>query len=200
MSKLEEVVSPAAIERALGIYQQLQPRDQSILLQARKILTQHIYGMIDKGEFNEQRLTVGGLAQLKAVERDHTVSSVCSDQESQIIDDPASVMPTPSSVHDPTDEPRFGWWSGALTANKQPRWESCRVWKASSWMPRRCEQSRMASVTWRPVLSSDGPVACQIIEVSTGLLEAEFFPFVGQPLDKRILIVEPARKCEQFML
>jgi hypothetical protein len=75
MSKLEEVVSPAAIERALGIYQQLQPRDQSILLQARKILTQHIYGMIDKGEFNGQRLTVGGLAQLKAVERDHTIKS-----------------------------------------------------------------------------------------------------------------------------
>jgi hypothetical protein len=75
MSKLEEVVSPAAIERALGIYQQLQPRHQSILLQARKILTQHIYGMIDKGEFNEQRLTVGGLAQLKAVERDHTIKS-----------------------------------------------------------------------------------------------------------------------------
>jgi hypothetical protein len=75
MSKLEEVVAPAAIERALGIYQQLQPRDQSILLQARKILTQHIYGMIDKGEFNGQRLTVGGLAQLKAVERDHTIKS-----------------------------------------------------------------------------------------------------------------------------
>jgi hypothetical protein len=38
-------------------------------------------------------------------------------------------------------------------------------------------------------------------EVSTGLLEAEFFPFVGQTLDKRIdLIVVPARKCEQFML
>lgn len=75
MSKLEEVVAPAAIERALAIYEQLQPRDQSVLLQARKILTQHIYGLIDKGEFNEQRLTVGGLAQLKAVERDHRIKS-----------------------------------------------------------------------------------------------------------------------------
>ena len=62
MSKLEEVVAPAAIERALEIYQQLQQRDQSVLLQARKILTQHIYGMIDQGEFNEERLTVGDLA------------------------------------------------------------------------------------------------------------------------------------------
>ena len=75
MSKLEEVVAPAAIERALEIYQQLQHRDQSVLLQARKILTQHIYGMIDQGEFNEERLTVGGLAQLKAVERDHPIKS-----------------------------------------------------------------------------------------------------------------------------
>jgi hypothetical protein len=75
MSKLEGVVAPAAIERALAIYEQLQPRDQSVLLQARKILTQHIYGLIDKGEFNEQRLTVGGLAQLTAVERDHRIKS-----------------------------------------------------------------------------------------------------------------------------
>lgn len=75
MSKVEEVVAPAAIERALGIYQQLQPRDQSVLLQARKIITQHIYGMVDKGECDEQRLTVGGLARLKSIERDHEILS-----------------------------------------------------------------------------------------------------------------------------
>jgi cytochrome c-type biogenesis protein CcmE len=40
-----------------------------------KILTQHIFGMVDKGERNEQRLTVGGLARLKAVERDHEIKS-----------------------------------------------------------------------------------------------------------------------------
>ena len=73
--RVEEVVAPAAIERALTIYQQLQHRDQSVLLQARKIVTQHIYGMIDRGEHNEQRLTVGGLVQLKAVERDHSIKS-----------------------------------------------------------------------------------------------------------------------------
>ena len=33
---VEEVVAPAAIERAFGIYQQLQQRDQSVLLQARQ--------------------------------------------------------------------------------------------------------------------------------------------------------------------
>lgn len=44
-------------------------------LQARKILTQHVYGMVDRGEQDERRLTVGGLARLKAVERDHAIKS-----------------------------------------------------------------------------------------------------------------------------
>jgi hypothetical protein len=73
--QVEAVVAPAAIERALTIYQQLQPRDQSVIVQARKILTQHIYGMVDRGEQDEQRLTVGGLARLKAMERDHGIRS-----------------------------------------------------------------------------------------------------------------------------
>ena len=72
---IELVVAPAAIERALDVYQQLQPRDPSVVLQARKILTQHIFGMVDRGEQDEQRLTVGGLAHLKAVERDHEIKS-----------------------------------------------------------------------------------------------------------------------------
>jgi hypothetical protein len=73
--EIETVVAPAAIERALTIYQQLQPRDQSVIVQARKILTQHIFAMVDRGERDEQRLTVGGLVHLKAVERDHAIKS-----------------------------------------------------------------------------------------------------------------------------
>ena len=75
---VEEVVAPAAIERALGIYQQLRQRDQSVVLQARKILTQHIFGMVDQGEQDGQRLTVGGLIHLKAIERDHAIKSAKS--------------------------------------------------------------------------------------------------------------------------
>jgi hypothetical protein len=45
------------------------------LVQARKILTQHIFGMVDRGERDEQRLTLGGLAHLKAVEREHGIKS-----------------------------------------------------------------------------------------------------------------------------
>jgi hypothetical protein len=74
-NSVEQVVAPAAIERALSIYQQLQQRDQSVVSRARKILTQHIYGMVDQGECEEQRLTVGGLIHLKAVERDHPIKS-----------------------------------------------------------------------------------------------------------------------------
>ncbi|HEY8670345.1 MAG TPA: hypothetical protein VIL63_05875 [Terriglobales bacterium] len=72
---VENVVAPAAIERALSVYQRLNPCDHSVLLQARKIVTQQIYGMVDKGECDEQRLTVGGLARLKSVERDHAIRS-----------------------------------------------------------------------------------------------------------------------------
>jgi hypothetical protein len=72
---IELVVAPAAIERALDVYKHLHPHDPSVILQARKILTQHIFGMVDQGEQNEQRLTVGGLAHLKAVERDHEIKS-----------------------------------------------------------------------------------------------------------------------------
>jgi hypothetical protein len=72
---IELVVAPAAIERALQIYEQLRPRDRSVISQARKILTQHVYGLVDRGEQDEQRLTVGGLAHLKAVERDHEIRS-----------------------------------------------------------------------------------------------------------------------------
>jgi hypothetical protein len=78
---VELVVAPAAIERALDVYEQLEPHDPSVILQARKILTQHIFGMVDQGELDEQRLTVGGLARLKAVERDHAIKSAQGNAE-----------------------------------------------------------------------------------------------------------------------
>src|SRR5260221_4225964 len=72
---VELVVAPAAIERALHLYEQLQPHDTSVILRARKILTRHIFGMVDQGELDEQKLTVGGLAHLKAIECDHGIKS-----------------------------------------------------------------------------------------------------------------------------
>ncbi len=72
---IEKVVALAAIEQALTIYKQLQERDESVCQQARKILTQHIFGMVDQGECDERRLIVGGLAHLRAIERDHPIKS-----------------------------------------------------------------------------------------------------------------------------
>jgi hypothetical protein len=73
--EVEQVIAPAAIERALAVYQRLNDYDKSVVLQARKNLTQHIYGMVDDGERDLERLVVGGLAYLKAVEADHETKS-----------------------------------------------------------------------------------------------------------------------------
>src|SRR5438552_2908283 len=72
---VELVIAPAAIERALAAYEQLQPHDTSVILQARKILTQYIFGMVDQGELDKQTLIAGGLAHLKAIERDRGIKS-----------------------------------------------------------------------------------------------------------------------------
>jgi hypothetical protein len=72
---VEEITAPAAIERVVGIYQKLMNRDHSVLLQVRKCLTQYIYGLVDRGENDERRLVMAGLAFLKEVEQDHTIKS-----------------------------------------------------------------------------------------------------------------------------
>jgi hypothetical protein len=72
---VELVIAPAAIERALHVYEHLQPRDASVMLQVRKVLTQHIFGMVDQGEQDEQKLIEGALAHLKAIERDRGIKS-----------------------------------------------------------------------------------------------------------------------------
>ena len=94
---IEEVVAPAAIERALGIYRQLRQRDQSVVLQARKILTQHIFGMVDQGEQDEQRLTVGGLIHLKAIERDRAIKSAKSASQTSTTAAPRGAKQRPSA-------------------------------------------------------------------------------------------------------
>jgi hypothetical protein len=79
-SSIEQLVAPAAIERALSIYQRLRQHDRSVVMQARKILTQRIYAMVDRGESDQHRLTVGGLIHLKSVERDHAIKSATDSQ------------------------------------------------------------------------------------------------------------------------
>jgi hypothetical protein len=66
---VEEKVAPSAIERAMEVFEQFRGRDRPELVQARKALTEHIFGRIAAGETDEQRLVVSGLAHLKSLER-----------------------------------------------------------------------------------------------------------------------------------
>ena len=66
---LQDVLAPAAIERALEIYRQMRDCDHSELVQARKCTTEHVFAMIDGGERDEQQLVIGALTHLKAQER-----------------------------------------------------------------------------------------------------------------------------------
>jgi hypothetical protein len=62
---IEQVLAPAVIERAMSIYESFKERDHVELVQARKALTDHVFGLIGSGETDEQRLVVSGLTFLK---------------------------------------------------------------------------------------------------------------------------------------
>jgi hypothetical protein len=64
---VETSIAPAAIERALGIFEKFKERDHAELVQARKALTDHIFGQVAAGQTDEQRLVVSGLTHLKSL-------------------------------------------------------------------------------------------------------------------------------------
>jgi hypothetical protein len=64
----EQILAPAAIERAMDIFARFKERDHAELTQARKALREHIFGLIAKGETDDQRLVVSGLTYLKSLE------------------------------------------------------------------------------------------------------------------------------------
>jgi hypothetical protein len=65
---LESAVAPSAIERAMEIFESFKERDHAGLVQARKAVTEHIFGLIAAGETDEQRMVVSGLTHLKSLE------------------------------------------------------------------------------------------------------------------------------------
>lgn len=67
--KVETSVAPAAIERALSIFAKFKDRKHTELVQARKALTDHIFGQVAAGQTDEQKLVVSGLTHLKSLER-----------------------------------------------------------------------------------------------------------------------------------
>jgi hypothetical protein len=66
---LESTVVPSAIERELDIFEKLKDLDHAALVQARKALTEYVFGQIAAGDTDEQRLVVCGLRHLKSFER-----------------------------------------------------------------------------------------------------------------------------------
>ena len=66
---LETIIAPAAIERAMSIFEGFKDRNHAALVQARKELTDHIFGQIAAGQIDGHRLVVSGLTYLKSLEK-----------------------------------------------------------------------------------------------------------------------------------
>ena len=65
---VEASIAPAAIKRALGIFEKFKDREHTELVQARKALTDHIFGQVAAGQTDE--LTrLSGLTHLKSLEK-----------------------------------------------------------------------------------------------------------------------------------
>ncbi|WP_157450296.1 hypothetical protein [Bradyrhizobium sp. ARR65] len=69
IDEIETTVAPSAVERAMVVYETFKERDHAELVQARKALTEHIFGQVAAGETDEHKLVVAGLAHLKSLER-----------------------------------------------------------------------------------------------------------------------------------
>jgi hypothetical protein len=65
---IEQVLAPAAIKRALSIFQAFKDRDHATIVQAPKALTEHIFGLVASGQLDEHKLVVSGLTHLKSLE------------------------------------------------------------------------------------------------------------------------------------
>lgn len=69
MDPHEQLLAPRAIESAMGIYEMFKDCDHAELTRARKILREHIFGPIAKGENDDERFVIAGLAHLKSLDK-----------------------------------------------------------------------------------------------------------------------------------
>jgi len=65
---IEEVLAPAVIERAMSIFESFRDRDRVDIVQARKAVTQHVFGLIGSGRSDDRELVVSALIYLKSLE------------------------------------------------------------------------------------------------------------------------------------
>ena len=65
---IEEVLAPTVIERAMSIFESFRDRDRVDIVQARKAVTQHVFGLIGSGQSDDRELVVSALIYLKSLE------------------------------------------------------------------------------------------------------------------------------------
>jgi hypothetical protein len=65
---IEDLLAPAVIERAMSLFESFRERDHCEVVQARKALTPHVFGLIGSGQMDQQRLVVSALTYLKLLE------------------------------------------------------------------------------------------------------------------------------------
>jgi len=65
---IEDILAPAVIERAMSIFESFKERDRADRVQARKAVTEHVFGLIAAGQNDEQLLVVSALTFLKSLE------------------------------------------------------------------------------------------------------------------------------------
>jgi hypothetical protein len=65
---IEDVLAPAVIERAMSLFESFRERDHCEVVQARKALAPHVFGLIGSGQMDQQRLVVSALTYLKLLE------------------------------------------------------------------------------------------------------------------------------------
>ena len=62
---IEDILAPAVVERAMSIYESFSELRHTDIVQARRALTRHVFGLICTGETSGHTLTVAGLTYLK---------------------------------------------------------------------------------------------------------------------------------------
>jgi hypothetical protein len=65
---IENVLAPTVIERAMSVFESFRERDRGEIVQARKALTPHLFGLIASGQTDQERLLVSALIFLKSLE------------------------------------------------------------------------------------------------------------------------------------
>jgi hypothetical protein len=65
---IEDILAPTVIERAMSIFESFRDRDHVDVVQARKALTQHVFGLIGSGQTDDKQLVISALTYLKSLE------------------------------------------------------------------------------------------------------------------------------------